>query len=596
MKKLFTLCFCFLIMISLIPKAVVFAEGTSYYFDSVNGDDSNSGLSENSPKKSPKKIVSKLCPGDKVLLKRGCIFEKTYLSIKVSGEKNAPITFSCYGDKEDDLPIIKGKDTTENVIIINSADYIVIDSLHIISSFEEIGTSASCIKIQSENGKTIMNNTVKNCVLEGDDDNWNDFNQNGLNGISVEPVNYYGFFDGITIENNEIYNVKGVGININGCHGGCNSNGVVNENSAKNVVIKENFLYNIGKDGIKVTNCNAPLIEYNTCGKSHSFAKTTWHVAMWPFTCYKAVFQYNESYDTKTTYDGQGFDCDYQCYETLFQYNYSHDNEGGFMLICTEPSFLNGTAFNIRPTVRYNISQDDMNTLISLTGHINDTRIYNNTIYSSKYVKLVLNVFSRDEKTYPVNTKIYNNIFYTKCGNFNWETFTGTDYFTTGTEFKNNLVYGYNWLNYPQNDTPSDNGDGIIAQNNIYNENPLLLKAGGAEKGFESCYAYKLQAGSPALKSGMVINDNNKSDFFGNEVNNTDKPNIGAYNGEAIKVSVGDVDADEEVTMTDILCLKSYLLKYYDDGGISFKNTDLNEDNKVDLKDYILLRKLIAEK
>lgn len=599
MKKLLSYSICLIILISaFIPKAVISAEnysGNVYYFDSVNGDDENDGLSINSPKKTPRKIMTRLSSGDAVLLKRGCIFPTSTISVKKSGTEDEPITLSCYGDETEDLPIIMGKDTTDDVIRIDNQSYITIDSLHIISSYSEIETPASCIKIQAKDGKTILNNTVKNCILEGDNDDWNNHYQSGLDGISVDPISYYGYFNGITIENNEIYNVKSVGIDINGCYGGSNSLGVVNEPSAKNVVIRNNFLYNIGKDGIRVTNCNSPLVEYNTCGKSHSFAKTTWHVAIWPFACYNSLFQYNEAYDTKTTYDGQGFDCDYQSYGTLFQYNYSHDNEGGFMLICTEPTFLNNTAFNVGATVRYNISQNDMNTLINLTGHITDTKIYNNTIYTNKYVRLVLNVYSRDRMTYPINTKIYNNIFYTKYGDFNWEINTGTEYYTTGTEFKNNLVYGDNYLNYPQNDSASEKGDGITAENNIYNKDPLFLKPGGAMKGLESCYAYKLQASSPALKSGMIIEDNNKFDFFGNEVNNTDKPNIGAYNGKGIKLSIGDVNADENINLIDIICLKSYLLNYYGDNDINFKNTDLNNDGKIDLKDYVLLRKLISK-
>lgn len=599
MKKILTYFICLTLTLCVfLPQGLAFSEetvGTTYYFDSVNGKDTNDGLTENTAKKTPRRILSTLSPGDKVLLKRGCVFSTTQLKITASGEKTAPITFSCYGNEEESLPVVQGKGSAENVILISSADYIVIDSLHIISGFNKIGTAATCIKLQSANGRTIMNTTVKNCVLEGDGDNWDDAAQSGLDGINVEAENWYGFFDGITIENNEIYNVKGVGININGCHGGCDENGVVTETSAKNVVIRNNFLYNIGKDGIKVVNCNAPLIEYNTCGKSHSFAKTTWHVAIWPFTCYKAVFQYNEAYDTKTTYDGQGFDCDYQCYDTLFQYNYSHDNEGGFMLICTEPSFMNGTAFNIRPTVRYNISQNDMNTLIALTGHINDTRIYNNTIYSDKAVNRIVNVYSRDEKTYPVNTKIYNNIFYTSSGSFNWQTDTGTDYFTTGTEFKNNLVYGDNYIDYPQNDTSVDDNDKIESSDNIYNQDPIFVKNGGAKKGLASCYAYKLQSGSPALKSGRIITDDNAYDFFGNEVNNTDTPNIGAYNGEGFKFITGDINSDEGITAADILYLQKYLLKYYDESDFIFTNADLNNDDVINLLDYVLLRKLLAQ-
>ena len=209
-------------------------------------------------------------------------------------------------------------------------------------------------------------------------------------GLSVNAKDYWGFFDGVTIENNEIYNCKSLGISVNGCHGGCDKNGNVSSKSGKNIVIRNNFLYNIGKDGILVNNCNSPLIEYNTCGKSHSYAKTSWHVAMWPFSCYNALFQYNESYDTQTTYDGQGFDSDYLSYNSTFQYNYSHNNVGGFILICTEPQadwLSDPTAYNVGTVVRYNISQNDYYRIFTLVHHITDTKIYNNTIYADKNVQ-----------------------------------------------------------------------------------------------------------------------------------------------------------------------------------------------------------------
>lgn len=233
MKKLLSYSICLIILISaFIPKAVISAEnysGNVYYFDSVNGDDENDGLSINSPKKTPRKIMTRLSPGDAVLLKRGCIFSTSTISVKKSGTEDEPITLSCYGDETEDLPIIMGKDTTDDVIRIDNQSYITIDSLHIISSYSEIETPASCIKIQAKDGKTILNNTVKNCILEGDNDDWNNHYQSGLDGISVDPISYYGYFNGITIENNEIYNVKSVGIDINGCYGGSNSLGVVNE-------------------------------------------------------------------------------------------------------------------------------------------------------------------------------------------------------------------------------------------------------------------------------------------------------------------------------------------------------------------------------
>ena len=567
--------------------------GTIYYIDPTNGNNLNDGKSPKSAWKSFFTIkVNKLNPGDAVLFKRGETFLTTGITINVSGTKDKPITFSCYGDESLPLPLIIARDidAMNGVVFISNQSYIHVDSLHIKSLYSGTDSMAG-IRLQSAGGNTIYGNKITNCVIDGENRDWESSRANKFTGIAVAAKDYWGFFDGVTIENNQIYNCKAIGISVNGCHGGCDKDGNVSETSGKNIVVRNNFLYNIGKDGILMNNCNAPLVEYNTCGKSHSYAKTSWHVAMWPFACYKALFQYNEAYDTKTTYDGQGFDCDYLCYYTTFQYNYSHDNEGGFMLICTEPQatwLSDPTAYNIGAVVRYNISQNDKHHIFGFTCHITDTKIYNNTIYADKGVDSIVSVYSRNNVNMPINTQFYNNIFYTNSGNFKWLK-------STGTQFKNNIVYGKNAFRYPKNDTDETTSDGIESSGNIYAD-PLLVNPGYAGMGRESCFVYKLRECSPALKAGLIIDDeSNTLDFFGNAVSKDVNPNIGAYNGDAINFEAGDTDFDGEVKVNDMLILRKYLSKDIDENFVNKEYADFNGDGNADLIDYLLLRRKFAQ-
>ena len=567
--------------------------GTIYYIDPTNGNNLNDGKSPESAWKSFFTIkVNKLNPGDAVLFKRGETFLTTGITINVSGTKDKPITFSCYGDESLPLPLIIARDidAMNGVVFISNQSYIHVDSLHIKSLYSGTDSMAG-IRLQSAGGNTIYGNKITNCVIDGENRDWESSRANKFTGIAVAAKDYWGFFDGVTIENNQIYNCKAIGISVNGCHGGCDKDGNVSETSGKNIVVRNNFLYNIGKDGILMNNCNAPLVEYNTCGKSHSYAKTSWHVAMWPFACYKALFQYNEAYDTKTTYDGQGFDCDYLCYYTTFQYNYSHDNEGGFMLICTEPQatwLSDPTAYNIGAVVRYNISQNDKHHIFGFTCHITDTKIYNNTIYADKGVDSIVSVYSRNNVNMPINTQFYNNIFYTNSGNFKWLK-------STGTQFKNNIVYGKNAFRYPKNDTDETTSDGIESSGNIYAD-PLLVNPGYAGMGRESCFVYKLRECSPALKAGLIIDDeSNTLDFFGNAVSKDVNPNIGAYNGDAINFEAGDTDFDGEVKVNDMLILRKYLSKDIDENFVNKEYADFNGDGNADLIDYLLLRRKFAQ-
>ncbi|MBQ4155724.1 MAG: hypothetical protein IJD90_02850, partial [Clostridia bacterium] len=541
MKKLLVFCLAIVMLVSVFCPAVKAQEdysskysGTVYYVDPSTGANTNDGLSPETAWKSVVSIrIKMLKPGDALLIKRGEVLSAAVgIKFTVSGEEDKPITISCYGDENLPLPIVQASlvSASSAIIAVESQSYIHIDSLHIISKHTGTNNHA-CIGLFAADGVVCKGNKITNCVVESQAGEWNSTSGSNTYGIKVTHRNYWGFHQDVLIENNEIYNVKGKGIATDGAYGACNKNGLdPNTKATRGLVIRNNFLYNIGLDGINVLSAVDPLVEYNTCGMSHSYAKTSWHVAMWPFSSYGAVFQYNESYETQTTYDGQGFDSDYLSYNTTFQYNYSHDNVGGFMLICTEPKadwLSDQTAYNVGTVVRYNISQNDKHHLFGFTCHITDTMIYNNTIYATDGVDKIVNVYSRDGIKMPINTKFYNNIFYTNKGGFNWEK-------SVGTEFKNNIFFGENAKMYPKNDVDESIDDGIISSGNIF-ENPMLLKAGGAGIGRETCGVYRLKPDSPALNAGLIIDDEtNTLDFFGNEVNKNEAPNIGAYNGDGV--------------------------------------------------------------
>ena len=73
-----------------------------YYVDSINGNDTNDGLSENSAFASLF-AVNRLAlkPGDHILLACGSVFEKQFLQIRDSGTKQMPIVIGSYGCGED---------------------------------------------------------------------------------------------------------------------------------------------------------------------------------------------------------------------------------------------------------------------------------------------------------------------------------------------------------------------------------------------------------------------------------------------------------------------------------------------------------------
>ena len=78
-------------------------KSTIYYVSSINGSNSNDGLSEQTPFETLNKINEiSLNPGDKVLLEKGSVFASQFLHIKECGDINGEIIeIASYGEGEE---------------------------------------------------------------------------------------------------------------------------------------------------------------------------------------------------------------------------------------------------------------------------------------------------------------------------------------------------------------------------------------------------------------------------------------------------------------------------------------------------------------
>jgi len=136
-----------------------------YYINSQTGNDTNAGISINSPWKSFKKLEEiTFQPGDSILFAKNSVFQEG-ITFRSSGNSENTIVISNYGDGS--LPSFRNPDQNElngNVFQI-SGSYIVIDGL----SFSK------CAGANSKNGKSVLEAgaifsqtgadyiTIKNC-------------------------------------------------------------------------------------------------------------------------------------------------------------------------------------------------------------------------------------------------------------------------------------------------------------------------------------------------------------------------------------------------------------------------------------------------
>ncbi|MDF2922596.1 MAG: hypothetical protein K0R57_1510 [Paenibacillaceae bacterium] len=477
--------------------------GTTYYIDASLGDDNNPGISEGSAWASLDKVNgTTFLPGDRILFKAGESWAGT-LYPKGSGSEGSPITIDKYG--AGGKPVINGNgvayseaDPIDAAVYLSGQSYWTIRNLEVVND-SPVPADRAGIHIDGTSGQhsniIIEDNYVHHVASDG-----NASMHAAMSAIIVFSRNYEASYRNVLIQGNTIEATGSTGIYLHGMR---------RAGPSDNNIVRGNVLSDIGGDGIIVLGNNAPLVEYNVINGFHT-RSNKYAAGIWPFGNNDALFQYNEVYGGKTTLDGQAYDADYNNVRTVFQYNYSHDNEGGFFLICAEPGGTNDGSI-----IRYNISQNDAGRSFQLVTAITNTSIYNNTVYIGPSLNTTLvDVYSRDGTTYPVNTTFSNNIFY-NLGTGSYDSELSK---TVNTVFEHNAFFG----NHPAGE-PSD-AHKITAD-------PQLASPGSGGIGRGTLAGYQLLNTSPAVGAGKLITNNGGQDYYGNAVSAAAAPNIGAYEG-----------------------------------------------------------------
>ncbi len=140
------LLFVFLALL-IFPESKILA--ASYYFDSVSGNDNNSGTSQNSPWKTISKMNNKTyVAGDVINLKAGSSWAGTFL-VKNSGVNGRPITIQSYGAGS--KPIFSNTATGVNAVNILGS-WIIIDGLSVIDTpFGGFGINSTATHVVIQN-------------------------------------------------------------------------------------------------------------------------------------------------------------------------------------------------------------------------------------------------------------------------------------------------------------------------------------------------------------------------------------------------------------------------------------------------------------
>lgn len=496
-------------MVSLI--ATISAHASSYYVDSVAGNDNNSGTSSATPWQTLSKANSRTyVAGDHILFKAGSSWTGQLLLLG-SGASGNPIVVDMYGNG--DKPKFNANGTKANTIFFKNQSYWEINNLDVSNTGSSYADRRG-ISINIDNGSTANHFYIRNCLVHdvtgdvkwigGDTANNSTgitFNTGWLaskrtGGIVFDvQSNGNGRFNDILIDGCTINKCSFAAISIKG-YNERNSAGDTNWHPHTNVTIQNSSINQSGSslacNGIYLTSTKTGVIQNNVVANAGTCGIELYY-------CDTVTVQKNETFGTVKKAGGadyNGIDPDKGTTNIVVQYNYSHGNGDG-ILICNFAGY--DTA-----TIRYNIMQN--NSRYGLYLHSDSggsTKIYNNVVYASSTSAKVCYGYG---DALLASYSIRNNIFYSSVT-------------TASPSTSSTITYDYNAY-YGMAAVSSDT--------HKITTNPLFVSPGSGGTGIGTVSGYKLQPGSPCINHGVSIWSGG-ADFWGTTL----------YNGSA------DIGADE---------------------------------------------------
>ncbi len=505
------------------------AQAASYYVNSTGGNDSNAGTSSAASWMSITKLNNvTFKAGDKILLKSGSAWTMasgTEVHPLGSGASGNPIVIDMYEGTV--KPIINGNGAvTSNAFHLANQQYWEINNLEITNKgniSDNNGSDANHkIGVYIEASSGIINHVyLKNLNVH---DVYGALGKDAGGkfdgGIIMESTSSSSHFNDILIDGCTVMNADRQGITV-GDIAGNTGRSLTGINYSTNVIIQNCVVDHPGGDGILMFTCQGAIVQHNLA--IHTNNKSDYACSMWPWQSNETHFQYNEGYDAQgiksgAQDDGTFGDADGDNGTSYYDWNYTHDNAGGGYMICNSTGV--GTSPPQATYIRYNVSHNEMAYAIYFSSAKAATNIfiYNNTFYQPSGCKGA--IFHSDDGGGTFTAK--NNIF-VNLGSGN-----GFDNLVSGTRnLDYNVFYG---SNFSVTETDKDihklmtdpklNGASTATINTRYTD-------------VINNHLFQLQAGSPAIASGVVISSGNLSkDFWGNTISTT-APSRGAHEHSA---------------------------------------------------------------
>ncbi len=449
-------------------------------------------------------------PGTIILFNQNGEFEGQFAP-RGSGTQDRPIRVTGYNPESGEIfwenmakkPVIHGRGQVNAPFYLFNGHFWEINNLEITNTdgSEKDQGDLRGIHVVAKDAGTIEHVVIRYCYVHDVNGKVGGKQRGGIH-FNVYGDSLKTKFDGVTIEDNVVMDVGGVGIANQSSWPGIKSPDYY---PWINLVIRGNHVERTGRNGIIVRYSIHPLVEYNTLAYNSRYS--TGH-SVFNFNTIGCVVQFNEAYGNTSNnpedIDHGGFDADYNSKGTIIQYNYSHDNNWfcGIMR----------RGVNSDVTIRYNISQNELlgAYLYGFPGEkgVEDVKVYNNVHYFGKGKGDRIFVRAGKFRT-PTQTTFWNNIFY-----FSDQAEWGFEPDST-CSFFNNVYYNV-----------APRGERSIIADPLF-VNPGSVGSNIDMRNREIFHGYRLQNNSPAIKAGVLIHENGSQDFMGNPID-ANVPDVGA--------------------------------------------------------------------
>ncbi len=507
------------------------ASAATYYVDATDGDDSKNGRSEVNAWQTLSKVSgTTFSAGDSILFQCGESWDGQ-LWPKGSGSSGSVITIDHYGDPNNGEPIINGDvDHTSvsdpnyfSAVYFYNQEYWDVNNLEITchspndNPDDANGYFRRGVGIIAEDAGQIDHFYLYNLEVHNVSGSYHKKDGGGI-FWEVRGSTTATWFNDILIDNCYVHDVNRTGISNNTKNSKWwrETQSDPNWYPMTNFVMRDTTIERAAYNGSIIRSADSPLIEYCTLINNGLYGNGN---AIFIFNTDDAIIQYCEAYDTywtSGTNDAGGFDTDGRNKSSIIQYNYSHDNGQGGIVSAVGDGMTPEKRFNTNSRIRYNILEDNDRHVFRLSGPPTDMTIHNNVVYLGAGFSDVMMIYHKTWNGAPDNTSYINNIFYNLSSNAVYNLGTSTN-----NTFDSNIFYG----NHPGSE-PSDA--------NKLTSDPNFVNVGSGGDGMDTVDGYKLNDGSPAVNSGVMIDVNNGGfDYWANPVPfNSSTPDRGAYEAD----------------------------------------------------------------